>query len=423
MGQGLGCQSAKDACRCAGGDNADVTVQQAKRESLPGFSSPELDEPGLDLKSPAAVRKESKATPSDDAYWMNRTYDYDKATEDVFAVAHFTGPNRDIRPLLDYTYHKKYTEARVMLQDRIISDMCAGGNSQEDLLLPWVIFTAGAMGAGKGFVMGWMEKQGCLPLDRFVVVDPDHIRQTLPEWNGYVAKDPLTAAVKTQKEAGHIAEILGYKALRERWNVIFDGSLRDVEWYKVYFQKLRQTFPGIRVMILHIQAEREAVLRRAEERGRLTGRMVPRALLESSMEAVPKSVDALSPFVDVAIRVLNLSNQEPQLQREPAAVNPPLGIPITCEYIKRLWMPIDTDGDGQLSKSEVVAAVAQGILTMAVLDTVDVDGDGAISKEELKLAVEKCYNAATVAYRNPSMDSDQLTAALQLAKGRSQKWS
>merc|ERR1719183_1864669 len=122
-----------------------------------------------------------------------------------------------------------------------------------------------------------MEKKGCLPLNQFVLVDPDQVRQTLPEWAGYVAKDPQTAAIKTQKEAGHIAEILGYKALQNRWNVIFDGSLRDVEWYKVYFQKLRDTFPGIRLMILHIQAEREEVIRRAEARGKETGRMVPRA--------------------------------------------------------------------------------------------------------------------------------------------------
>ena len=51
------------------------------------------------------------------------------------------------------------------------------------------------------------------------MVDPDKIRSMLPEWKSYVANDSLTAAQKTQKEAGHIAEILGYKALRERWNV------------------------------------------------------------------------------------------------------------------------------------------------------------------------------------------------------------
>merc|ERR1719247_751972 len=153
-------------------------------------------------------------------------------------------------------------------------------------------------------------------------------------------------------------------------------------------------------MILHIQAQKDAVLRRAAERGKETGRMVPREILESSMEAVPRSVEALAPYVDVAIRVLNLSNQDPKLQREPTAVNPPADIPITFEYIKKLWMPIDTDGDGQLTVTEVAAAIAQGILTQEVVDTIDIDGDGAISKEELALAVQKCDTAGRKKYRN-----------------------
>lgn len=416
--------SAPKNCRCPADTEEEISApSQAKKDLVPGL-------PGLDAsiaehtpKLPnAVVSGEKGPSPKETAYWTKLPFDYDKTTEDSYGVAHFTGPNKSIRPLLDYTYHKKYTEDRVMFQDRIIEELCEHGNKQDDLLLPWVIFTAGAMGAGKGFVTKWLEQQGCLPLSQFVTVDPDQVRQSLPEWDGYVARDPLTAAIKTQKEAGHVAEILGYKALKSRWNVIFDGSLRDVEWYKVYFQKLRHEFPGIRLMILHIQAKREAVLRRAEERGKATGRMVPRQLLESSMDQVPKSVAQLAPYADVAFRVLNLDGQEPRLEREPTAINPPEGIPISCAYISKLWMPIDTDGDGQLSKEEVVAAVAQGILTEAVLDTVDVDGDGAISKEELLRAKTLCHKAADVMYNEPPPGTEAYSK-FQKAKSRSKKWS
>lgn len=336
-----------------------------------------------ELEDVISPEKKSSPEPEEEAYWLqDSAFDYDKTTEDCHSVEHFTGLHRDIRPLLDYTYHKKYCNARVRLQDQLILKAAANGSVQSDLLLPWVIFTAGAMGAGKGYVTRWMEKQGCLPLSQFVVVDPDAVRQSLPEWAGYVAKDPLTAAIKTQKEAGHISEILGYKALRERWNVIFDGSLRDVEWYKGYFQNLRKQFPGIRLMILHIVAEREAVLKRAEERGKATGRMVPREVLENSMDAVPKSVEILSPLVDVAIRVMNLNGQEPKMIREPTGMNPPEGVPVTCEFLQALWKPIDGDGDGQLSKEEITAGIAQGVLTQEVVDSIDKDHDGTISKEE-----------------------------------------
>lgn len=349
----------------------------------------------------SAIKKagdESTEDPSTNIFWTKGKFDYDKATEDVYGVKHFTGVNKDIRPLLDYTYHKKYDENRVLLQDRIIEELSSKGQQQHDLLLPWVIFTAGAMGAGKGYVLEFMDKEGCLPLSQFVIVDPDQVRQTLPEWQGYVDKDPQTAAIKTQKEAGHIAEILGYKALRERWNVIFDGSLRDVEWYKVYFQKLRQSFPGIRLMILHIKAEREAVLKRAEDRGKATGRMVPMELLESSMRQVPQSVHTLAPFVDVAIRVNNVTGKDPQLEHEPAAQHPSSDSPLTWDFIGGLWRPIDRDGDGELSREEIQVALAQGTLTQDVVDTVDKNKDGHISKDELKKAQEEARRAGTLSY-------------------------
>lgn len=329
-------------------------------------------------------------------YWVTPQYDYNKSTEDNYSVKHFTGDNKDIRPLLDYTYHKKYHENRITLQDRLIDEFCISGNEQPDLILPWVIFTAGAMGAGKGYVVSWMESQGCLPLDQFVTVDPDAIRQSLPEWPGYVANDPMSAAIKTQKEAGAMAEILGYKALGQRWNVIFDGSLRDTDWYKAYFHKLRIAFPGVRLMIIHIEAEREAVLKRAEARGKETGRMVPLELLERSMEQVPKSCKVLAPFVDVAINVKNLEGQPPRFDHEPAALHPPLDQPITVEYISKLWLPIDADGDGELTREEVAAALASGQLTQEILDTIDTDHDGIISRQEILAAKELAKKSATM---------------------------
>merc|ERR1711963_709273 len=119
--------------------------------------------------------------------------------------------------------------------------------------------------------------------------------------------------------------------------------------------------------------------------------MVPREILESSMEAVPKSVDALAPFVDVACRVLNSSKGEPELMREPASVAPPPSVKITLEYMSRLFEPIDTDGDGELSKEEVQDAIAHGYLTAEVVETVDENHDGSISKAELANAIKKCH--------------------------------
>lgn len=351
---GCGCRAPERCCET--GPAAEIKLQSG-REHAPNVST--------DEKCPA--------------------FDPNVTTEDRWRVPHFFGANKEIRPLLDYLYHATYNHVRVGIQDDIINKLCTERNSVKELL-PWVVFTAGAMGAGKGYVVRWMDKNGYLPMDEFVVVDPDHIRQMLPEWGDYVKHDPESAGTKTQKEAGHIAEILGYKALRNRYRVIFDGSLRDANWYITFFQRIRENFPGIRIMIIHILSEKDEVLRRAEERGKATGRVVPKATLLESMDAVPKSVRLLAPYCDFCCRVLNKAGQDPQLSREPDAPYPPMEVSVNWDTFKGLWANLDLNGDGEISEEEIEEGIRRGMISQSAIKTIDTDGDGKITKAELKAA-------------------------------------
>eukprot|EP00928_Gymnodinium_smaydae_P070710 TRINITY_DN54492_c0_g1_i1.p1 TRINITY_DN54492_c0_g1~~TRINITY_DN54492_c0_g1_i1.p1 ORF type:complete len:441 (-),score=43.23 TRINITY_DN54492_c0_g1_i1:232-1554(-) len=338
-------------------------------------------------------------------------FDYTRSTEDFYSVPHFCGEHAEIRALLDYSWHKLYHPARVEMQDKIISHLFSQTSRQKHDLLPWVVFTAGAMGAGKGHVVRWMEQKGYLPLDRFVVVDPDQIRQSFPEWPGYLAQGAQRAGELTQKEAGCIAEILGYKALQQRLNVVFDGSLRNAEWYTKYFQLIRDQFPGIRIMILHIVAEEEQVLKLAERRARSTGRRVPREVLLKTLEIVPRSVRALAPYADFVCRIRNTIGSAPRVEREVGAPYPSESVDVSWDLIGRLWRDIDAHGDGELSKAEVDAAIAQGLLTEAVVRSLDTNGDGAISKEEFRSATVRAAHCQRQGTRPLWEDLDPLLEA------------
>lgn len=350
---------------------------------------------------PSAPCEEAFGLVSEKAATIPDGFDYTKSTEENYGVHHFLGDFATIRPLLDYTYHRKYSDARTMVQDQLIKKILnKGDHDKASLLLPWVVFTAGAMGAGKGYVVRWMDKNGYLPLRKFVCVDPDAIRQELPEWPGYVKVNPELAGQRTQKEAGCIAEILGYAALRKRYNVIFDGSLRDCRWYKKYFAKLRDEYPGIRLMILHITADREEVLRRAEERAKRTGRVVPPKILLDSMEAVPISVRALAPLADFVCEVQNFGvGQEPRILRTEGAPFPAPEVNVSWDLMKHMWDEVDLDRNGELSVAEVQAAFAKGLITEAVLNTVDLDRDGMVSVAELEEARRKAVESSCMRLR------------------------
>lgn len=139
----------------------------------------------------------------------------------------------------------------------------------------------------------------------FVIVDPDEIRRLLPEFHMYVNENPELAGDLTRKEAGLIAEILTLAALQGGKNVLQDGSLRDSNWYQVYFARLRKEFPRVRQAIIHVTAPKEAVFHRAESRAKMTGRVVPRELLEETMQQVPRSVAILAPLVDYYAEINN----------------------------------------------------------------------------------------------------------------------
>lgn len=66
------------------------------------------------------------------------------------------------------------------------------------------------MGAGKGHVLQWLSAQSLFPLAAFVTVNPDHLRELLPEVDAYNAIDAGTMGYLTQKEVGYISEVRSF---------------------------------------------------------------------------------------------------------------------------------------------------------------------------------------------------------------------
>ena len=186
----------------------------------------------------------------------------------------FFGQFAHIRSTLDYTYHKNYTFTRQRFQDAIVREFLDAalvkdpqtGHVCSTPTRPWIVFTAGAMGAGKGYTVSKLVQNGRFPLLAFVRVNPDAIRRHLPEYHLYIRQSPQLAGDLTNKEAGYIAEILMLASLKAGKNVICDGSLRHTVWYRALFARLRREFEDLRIAILHVTAPRQVVFQRAAVR-------------------------------------------------------------------------------------------------------------------------------------------------------------
>eukprot|EP01038_Epipyxis_sp_PR26KG_P008310 gene8310-11242_t len=253
------------------------------------------------------------------------TYDFNKDSSENYRIPfgeepQFVGKYGSIRRLLDYEFHSHYLPSRQIMQDDLIQhflDTIIHDSVHnlvcEEPLENWIVFTAGAMGAGKGHTLEWLVENKIFPLESFVNVDPDKLRSILPEMKEYNRRDELTAGYHTQREVGYISETLTYDALLEGKNVLVDGSLRDSYWYKKYFQHLRLSFPKLKIAIIHITAPEKTVLERAAKRAKITGRVVPEDVIIDSLQKIPESLELLGPDANLLVTFENGDDVDPKI--------------------------------------------------------------------------------------------------------------
>lgn len=232
-------------------------------------------------------------------------YEYSKSTEENYCSpdSPFVGKYSQVRSRLDYSYHMHYSVERQEMHDKLIDQFLTtivhdGERVCECPLEPWLVFTAGCMGAGKGHTMHWLFEHDLFPLDAFVKVDPDSLRVLLPETQEYIRQNPRNAGFLTQKEVGYISEVLTMDALNLGKNVLIDGSLRNADWYKQYIATLRSQFPNLKIGIIFVTASEETILSRARRRAETTGRLVPEEVIHETLQQLPDSLSQLSPLVD-----------------------------------------------------------------------------------------------------------------------------
>jgi hypothetical protein len=258
----------------------------------------------------------------------------------------FTSTFCEARSKLDYTYHTHVVKNRQYLQDailkRIVSlpiinsmensattrsssddmnrcndesqNICNSNNNTNTTSRPWIVFTAGPMGVGKGYVITQLQQQNLLNIrDYFITIDPDLIKYELPEMVGYLQIDRTTAATKLHRESTQMADIIFEYAIQHSLSILVDGSLRDVLYYKSLFHRIRTDYKQYRIAIIHITASRDVIYERAMNRAQRTGRVVPIELIEESIIQVPQSVHELSSLADAVHVIANNPNQPIQL--------------------------------------------------------------------------------------------------------------
>jgi hypothetical protein len=113
---------------------------------------------------------------TDDEWRIPGDYDFSRSTRDNYLVPgsrESFGPYAPIRAALDFAYHGNYQRKRQVYQDLLVGNVVGAGDAKER---PWIVFSAGAMGAGKTFAVSWLSDRGYFPLEDIVHIDADQFR-------------------------------------------------------------------------------------------------------------------------------------------------------------------------------------------------------------------------------------------------------
>jgi len=251
----------------------------------------------FDYSIPTSTAYRHKDYVVETKFGTSGTKDYDPALHgSVF------GDFAHIRRTLDYSWHTNYTPDRQAWQDYVVREMVPNAPAQEE---PWIVFTCGAMGSGKGYVMGWLSEHSEFPLEDLVHVDPDKYKTLMPEWPRYVERCATDAGTMCHQESGLLQELCQEVAMTEKRNVWIDGSLGDAEWFANVFKDIRTRYPQYRIAIVYVGCSDDKVFLRAANRGKQTGRYVPDAKLHESINKTKRSISHLAPLADLAVKVNN----------------------------------------------------------------------------------------------------------------------
>jgi predicted ABC-type ATPase len=215
----------------------------------------------------------------------------------------YVGDFVEERKLENLRYPTAYVPARQKVQDEIIQDVVRSGKISAK---PRIIFTAGAYGAGKSTVLDALERTGYYDGKTFLRIDPDAIKEKIPEYAHLKAVNPSMAPTLVHRESTYIADLAFERALAQGKDVILDSSLKDTDHYRALIERIRKIYPHYQIEIVAVEASRNRVLQAYEERAQKTGRVIPADQIDESIEKSMASVDALTNDVD---RVLKISNE------------------------------------------------------------------------------------------------------------------
>jgi len=192
---------------------------------------------------------------------------------------------------------KKYMTSRHEMHIRIVNELMKVAVSVEKEKKPLAILIGGGTASGKTtlrkiVIESELSKRGIYA----VTVDPDIVKEYIPEFNAYKKTDPSHAAYLVHKESCDISALLLDHLIKNWMHLIYEGTMAKTPKYVKLIKKLKKA--GYEVHAYVVDVPIEVAKQRSDDRAKLTRRKVPHHVIENTHKLVPITIERIKNQLD-----------------------------------------------------------------------------------------------------------------------------
>ncbi|HGE7613616.1 TPA: zeta toxin family protein [Bacillus cereus] len=197
----------------------------------------------------------------------------------------------EIKTTKDIYFHNgDYDELRKNLHNKIIDKFISEKGENPEIIGPEAIILGGGSGSGKTSVV-----EDIIGSDGYVIVDADKIKEELDEFKEEVKKKNPLAADIVHDESSDIATFLLDVTMDMPENLIYDGTMKNIEKYKRIIDTLKRY--GYTINMVIVDADVEVAVERVKVRN-TEGRFVSEDTVRLTNKLISESFKVLKDLVD-----------------------------------------------------------------------------------------------------------------------------
>ena len=200
-----------------------------------------------------------------------------------------------------------FTKARQKLHNDIINEMFKGKSpvpAGKDKISTMMM---GLPGSGKSTLVKSLNQND----NHTVTVDPDSIREKLPEYQEGLKLRVKNAASITHSEAMYIAEKARQKVVNDGYNLRVDGTGANYRSYSNTMNTLRNN--GHKIRLVMVDMDLGKAQKGVSQRARATGRFIPDWVMSGSAGNIPSNFSTFSSQADEYVVADATNNWPPKV--------------------------------------------------------------------------------------------------------------